>query len=103
MTSSPATTPGHAILIIGSQSWSLHIVGVTRVGRDLFIQLSVVGSRECLVTIRTQAVVQGVTSRQILDAVCDWLLSGDASERAFLDLPEQPDRGARARHAGACA
>jgi hypothetical protein len=78
---------GHASLTIGSDVWELYIFGVTRIGRDAFIQLTLLGPRECTVTVRApSALVRGVTARQLLDAVCDWLISGDPSDRAYLEL-----------------
>ncbi len=90
MSSPTATAPADATLTIGSESWRLHIFAVTRIGRDLFIQMSVLGPRECTVVVRTDAVVQGVTSRRILDGVCEWLVSGDPARQVLLDLRDRP-------------
>jgi hypothetical protein len=84
---------GYEALTIGSDRWDLFVCGVTRVGRDAFIQLTLIGPRECSVTLRApSALVRGVTSRQILDAVCEWLISGDARSHAYIELPETSDR-----------
>jgi hypothetical protein len=85
-----APSVGHAALSIGSEHWDLFIFGVTRVGSDAFIQLTLLGPRECTVTVRApSAMVQGVTKRQILDVVCDWLLSGDVKPHMYLELPAE--------------
>jgi hypothetical protein len=84
---------GHAALSIGSEHWDLFIFGVTRVGRDVFIQLRLLGPRECTVTVRAPSMmVQGVTVRQILDVICDWLLSGDVKPHMYLELPATAER-----------
>jgi hypothetical protein len=84
---------GYEALTIGEDRWDLFVCGVTRVGRDAFIQLTLIGPTECAVTLRAPlALVRGVTSRQILDAVCEWLISGDARSHAYLELPETSDR-----------
>jgi hypothetical protein len=82
-----APAVGHAALSIGSEHWDLFIFGITRVGRDAFIQLTLLGPRECTVTVRAPSViVQAITVRQILDVVSDWLLSGDRKAHAYLEL-----------------
>ena len=87
----PAQLPpavGHAALSIGSEHWDLFIFGITRVGRDAFIQLTLLGPRECTVTVRAPSgIVQAITVRQMLDLVSDWLLSGDCKAHAYLELP----------------
>lgn len=89
--SSASTALSHATLTIGPDSWSLYIFAITRIGRYLFIQMTLLGPRECTVTVRTPDVQRGVTARQILNAVCDWLLSGDRSDRAFLEISSGAD------------
>jgi hypothetical protein len=77
-----------ASVIVGDTVWNLHVFGITRVGREVFIQIALIGPRTCTVTVRSGcAVVHGVTGRRILDAVCDWLLSGDPRDHAYLEAP----------------
>jgi hypothetical protein len=83
---------GHATLSIGDDEWDLFVCGLTRVGRDTFVQLTLLGPRACTVTVRARALVQGTTVRRILDAVCEWLLSGDRRDHTYLELPEIADR-----------
>jgi hypothetical protein len=84
---------GHASLSIGSEHWDLFIFGITRVGHDAFIQLTLLGPRECTVTVRAPSVmVREITVRQILDLVSDWLLSGDDKAHGYLELPAAADR-----------
>jgi hypothetical protein len=83
----------HAELSIGSDDWDLFVFGITRVGRDAFIQLTLLGPRECTITVRApSAMIQGVTVRQILDVICDWLLSGDVRPHVYLELPATSER-----------
>jgi hypothetical protein len=75
-------------LTIGADVWSLHMSGATRIGRDSFIHIALIGPRMCTITVRTPAaVVRGVTARQLLDAVCDWLLASNERDDAYLELP----------------
>jgi hypothetical protein len=84
---------GHAALSIGSEHWDLFIFGITRVGLDAFIQLTLLGPRECTVTVRAPAVmVQEITVRQILDLISGWLLSGDRRAHGYLELPATAER-----------
>jgi hypothetical protein len=78
---------GHASLTIGADAWDLFVFGATRVGHDTFFQLTLLGPRECTVTVRTREVVESTTARRILDAVCEWLRSGDPRDHAYLELP----------------
>jgi len=87
---------GHAALSIGSDHWELFLFGVTRVGREAFIQLTLLGPRECTITVRApSATVQSVTDGQILDVVSDWLLSGDVKPHVYLELPAAAAPGGR--------
>jgi hypothetical protein len=77
----------HASLQIGPDFWRLYVSGVTRVGGDAFFQVTLLGPRTVQLTVSAPAaVVPGVTGRQLLDAVCDWLLSGDTRDQVYLDV-----------------
>ena len=82
------TAPPHASLSIGSESWDLYVFGVTPVGRDMFLQIAVVGPRVCTLTVRAPAPVGNVTTaRRILAIVHDWILANGDSDQAYLELP----------------
>jgi len=83
---SPEGRP-HASLRIGDDCWRLYVSGATRVDDDAFFQVTLLGPRTVLLTVRTSGtLVPGVTGRRLLDAVCDWLLSGDPRDHAYLDV-----------------
>ena len=78
----------HASLSIGPDSWNLYIYGVTPVGRDMFLQLALLGPRVCTLTVRAPAPIGNVvTARRILAVIHDWILSDDDSNQAYLELP----------------
>jgi hypothetical protein len=81
------TTVETTSLTVGADRWKLYVFGVVRVGRELFIQIALLGPRACTVTVRARApIVPGVTVPQVLDVVGAWLLTGDASDHAYLEL-----------------
>jgi hypothetical protein len=82
-------SPAHASLSVGSDSWDLYVYGVTPVGRDLFLQLTLLGPRVCSLTVRAPAPIGNVaTARRVLAAVHDWILSNDDSDQAYLELSQ---------------
>jgi hypothetical protein len=82
-----------ADVIVGGASWRVHIFGIAVIGGDAFVQVAIVGPVTSTATVRIAArVVEGVTGRQILDTICDWLESGDHRHHGYLDA-----RGADAR------
>ena len=83
---------GHVSLKIGAEEWDLFVFGATRVGHDTFFHLTLLGPRACTVTVRARAVVHDTTARRILDAVCEWLLSGDLREHVYLEVSEVSER-----------
>jgi hypothetical protein len=75
-----------ADVTVGGASWRVHIFGIAVIGRDAFVQVALVGPINRTATVRVAArVVDGVTGRQILDAICDWLASGDSNDHGYLD------------------
>ena len=70
--------------------WQLAIVGVTRVGRDLFIQMLLRGPDVVTAVVRVEAVVRGETARKILETICAWLERRVDEPHAFLEVPGQP-------------
>ncbi len=82
-------SPAHASLSVGSESWNLYVYGVTPVGRDIFLQLALLGPRVCSLTVRAPAPIGNVaTARQVLAAVQDWILSNDDSDQAYLEVSQ---------------
>jgi hypothetical protein len=83
------STPAHASLIVGSDRWQLYIFGVTRVGRDTFMQLALIGPRICTVTVRAPAPIGNpVTARRVLAVIREWLLGHDDADQAYLELSD---------------
>jgi hypothetical protein len=75
-----------ADVMVGGACWRVHIFGIRVVGHDAFVQVALVGPTRRTATVRIGArIVDGVTGRQILDAVCDWLASGDRRRHRYLD------------------
>lgn len=73
-------------LAIGGDRWDLYVFGVTRVERDWFVQIAVVGPRASTVTVRvTSARGHAAAAHAILALVRDWLLTDDGSDHAFLE------------------
>jgi hypothetical protein len=78
----------HASLSVGSTSWDLYLYGVTPVGRDIFLQVALLGPRVCTLTVRAPAPIGNVaTARRVLAVVHDWIRSDDPSDQAYLELP----------------
>jgi hypothetical protein len=78
----------HASLLVDSYRWDLYVFGVTPVGRDMFLQLALVGPRICTVTVRARAPIGNIsTARGVLAAVRDWIESSqDDADQAYLEL-----------------
>jgi hypothetical protein len=78
---------------LGSNIWDLYVFGVTRVQRDWWVQIVVVGPRVCTVTVRVDSSNgRGAAAHEIIKLVTAWLLEDDTSDHAFLEHP-----GLRAR------
>jgi hypothetical protein len=87
------STPAHASLTVGSDRWQLYIFGVTRVGRDAFVQMALIGPRICTVTVRAPAPIGNpVTARRVLAVIHDWLLVHDDADQAYLELSDAAER-----------
>jgi hypothetical protein len=73
-------------IIVNDDTWDLYVFGVTRVQRDWWVQIAVVGPRACTVTVRVDAANgRGAAAHEIIRLVTEWLLEGDASDHAFLE------------------
>jgi hypothetical protein len=79
----------HATLIVGDTAWSLYVYGVSRVGNDMFVQMAVIGPRNCNVTVRARAPIGNrLTARRVLAVVREWILSNDTDSQAYLELSD---------------
>jgi hypothetical protein len=73
-------------LVIGADKWDLYVFGATRVERDWFVQIAIVGPRACTVTVRvTSTSGHAAAARAIVSLVRDWVLSGGDTDHAFLE------------------
>ncbi len=75
-----------ADVCVNGNSWRVHIFGIAVIGRDAFVQVALVGPTNRTATVRVAArIASGVTGRQILDTICDWLASDDPRSHGYLD------------------
>jgi hypothetical protein len=73
-------------ILVGSDVWDLYVFGVTKVARDWWVQIALVGPRSCTVTVRVaSANGRGAAAHEIISLVTRWLLEDDASDHAFLE------------------
>jgi hypothetical protein len=73
-------------IVVADDIWNLYVFGVTRVGRDWWVQMAVVGPRSCTVTVRVDSANgRGAAAHQIVRLVTDWLLEDETSDHAFLE------------------
>jgi hypothetical protein len=80
------TTHEPLSIVVGGEIWDLYVFGVTRVERDWWVQIAVVGPRSCTVTVRVDAANgRGAAAHEIIRLVTDWLLEDEASDHAFLE------------------
>ena len=85
-------TTAHATLVVGNSRWNLYVFGVSRVGADMFVQIALIGPRNCTLTVRAQAPIgKRLTARRVLAVVRDWVLSGDQSDQAYLELLDRDE------------
>jgi hypothetical protein len=71
---------------VNDDIWDLYVFGVTRVQRDWWVQIAVVGPRACTVTVRVSAANgRGAAAHEIIRLVTEWLLEDDASDHVFLE------------------
>lgn len=78
------------ILHVCGVEWTFAVASVTRVGRDLFVQVQLTGPEACGVTVHLRdRVVLGVTAETILMAACNWLQARGSDRHGYVDLAEQ--------------
>ena len=86
-------TPEPLSIFVGDDIWDLYVFGVTRVARDWWVQIAVVGPRSCTVTVRVDAANgRGAAAHQILELVRDWLRKDEVSGHVLLEHPSFESR-----------
>jgi hypothetical protein len=73
-------------IVVNNDTWDLYVFGVTRVHRDWWVQIAVVGPRACTVTVRVDAAHgRGAAAHEIITLVTAWLLEDETSDHAYLE------------------
>jgi hypothetical protein len=73
-------------ILVRDEIWDLYIFAVTRVQRDWWVQMAVVGPRACRVTVRVDSSGgRGAAAHQIMTLVTNWLLQDESSDHVFLE------------------
>jgi hypothetical protein len=73
-------------ILVGTEVWDLYVFGVTKIARDWWVQIAMVGPRSCTVTVRVAAANgRGAAAHQIIALIREWLLEDGTSEHAFLE------------------
>jgi hypothetical protein len=76
-------------LLVGGQTWQVYFLDVSRVGADWLVECAVVGARLSTVTVHCRAeATHSDTARRVIEAVRQWLQTGDAREDAYLEIPQ---------------
>ncbi len=85
-----ASDPQRSVsLTVGSSVWQMYVYGVTRVGRELFIQAALFGPRTCTAVVHVAARrTRRDASREVLRLITGWLASGDLRDHVFLESPD---------------
>jgi len=82
------STPEPLSIFVGDDIWDLYVFGVTRVARDWWVQIAVVGPRSCTVTVRVDAANgRGAAAHQIIKLVSDWLIADETADHVLLEHP----------------
>ena len=75
-------------IALGEDRWDLYVFDVTRVQRDWFVQMAIVGPRVCIVTVRVDGGRgRAAAAQETIGLVREWLLENDLSDHAFLEHP----------------
>jgi hypothetical protein len=73
-------------IVAGGDVWDLYVFGVTRVQRDWWVQIAVVGPRACTVTVRVDSASgRAAAAHEIIRLVREWLTGDETSDHAFLE------------------
>ena len=75
-------------IVVREEIWDLYVFGVTRVQRDWWVQIAVVGARACTVTVRVDSARgRAAAAHDIVKLVTEWLIEDNTSDHAFLEHP----------------
>lgn len=81
------------VLEVQGVEWWFSVAAVSRVDRDLFIQVALDGPESCLLTVHLrERLVLGSTAQEILMAACEWLLERGTAKNGFIDLADTTAR-----------
>lgn len=76
----------HLSLSAAGQKWDLYVYGISRVGRDWFVQIAVIGPMVRTVTVRVaRSAGRAVAAKQIIALLHEWLERGESADHAFLE------------------
>ena len=76
----------HMSLSAGGQKWDLYVFGISRVGRDWFVQIAVIGPAVRTATVRVaRSAGRAGAAKQIVSLLTRWLERDDAGDHAFLE------------------
>ena len=83
------TSPPHLSIKAGSDQWDVHVLGISRIGSDSFVQMVLVGPRVCTITARVPAAYEpDAKARALIALVLQWLASEPLATQAFLETPD---------------
>ena len=75
------------VLAVDNDHWRLHLVKVTRMASDWFVQFAVMGPRAHTIFLRSDAPPSDHGTRgRLLARVRDWLRQDDHRPCAFIDM-----------------
>jgi len=79
----------HLSLAVDGDDWELYVLGLSRIGRDSFVQMALVGPRFCTVMARVPAAQDSdAKARTLIALVLRWLGTETRATQAFLESPE---------------
>lgn len=83
------TSPPHLSIKAAGHQWDIHVLGISRIGNDSFLQMALVGPRVCTVTARVPAAYEpDAKARAVIALVLQWLSSEPVATQAFLETPD---------------
>jgi hypothetical protein len=87
-TDTPDTdTKSDMVLAVNNDHWRLHLVNVTRMASDWFVQFAVIGPRAHTIFLRSDAPPsERKALSRLLARVRDWLGQDDHRPCAFIDM-----------------
>ena len=73
-------------LLAGDDLWDVYVFGASRVGRDWYIQLALVGPEFRTVTAKVGSTMSGGdAARRVVRSLRTWLASSDGRTHGFID------------------